>query len=197
MPGMPHAPARVLTPDASDRILITGGAGFLGRVLVEQLMARTASSVVVLALPREPIPPHWATQWPDRINVVRGDITQAADVQQAMRGCQWCFHLAALVGDAGRDADHQRVTVGGTAHVFDAALQEGAAVVLVTSICAYGDAIQRGACPEDCVPGEAQGPYGRAKQGQEALARRYQAQGVPTCVVRPANIIGPLSLIHI
>lgn len=191
MPGMPHAPARVLTPDARDRILVTGGAGFLGRVLVAQLLARTASTVVVLALPHEPVPDTWATDGADRVVVVRGDITQSADVHRAMQGCQWCFHLAALVGDAGRDADHQRVTVGGTAHVFDAAQGVGAAVVLVTSICAYGDAIQRGACPEDTALGVAQGPYGRAKQGQEALARRYRAQGLPICVVRPANIIGP------
>ena len=63
--------------------------------------------------------------------------------------------------------------------------------MLVTSICAYGDAIQRGPCREDVAPGVGQGPYGRAKQGQEALARRYMAQGVQVCVVRPANIIGP------
>lgn len=182
---------RVLDPRARDRILVTGGAGFLGRVLVEQLLERTASTVVVLALPQEPVPPAWAQRWGDRVVVQRGDITSAADVARAMAGCQWCFHLAALVGDAGRDEDHQRVTVGGTAHVFEAALAQGAAVMLVTSICAYGDAIQRGPCTEDAAPGAGQGPYGRAKQGQEALARRHMAQGVQVCVVRPANIIGP------
>lgn len=182
---------RVLTASATDRILVTGGAGFLGRVLVEQLLRRTASRIVVLALPKEPVPAAWATQWGDRVQLVRGDITQAADVSQAMSGCQWCFHLAALVGDAGRDPDHQRVTVGGTAHVFDAAQANGAAVMLVTSICAYGDAIQKGPCHEDTRPGRAQGPYGRAKQGQEALARHHMAQGLQVCVVRPANIIGP------
>ena len=182
---------RVLDPSARDRILVTGGAGFLGRVLVEQLLERTASTVVVFALPQEPVPPTWAPRWGDRVVVQRGDITSAADVARAMAGCQWCFHLAALVGDAGRDEDHQRVTVGGTAHVFEAALAQGAAVMLVTSICAYGDAIQRGPCTEDVAPGLGQGPYGRAKQGQEALARRHMAQGVQVCVVRPANIIGP------
>ncbi len=182
---------RVLDPRARDRILVTGGAGFLGRVLVEQLLERTASTVVVFALPQEPVPPTWAPRWGDRVVVQRGDITSAADVARAMAGCHWCFHLAALVGDAGRDEDHQRVTVGGTAHVFEAALAQGAAVMLVTSICAYGDAIQRGPCTEDATPGAGQGPYGRAKQGQEALARRHMAQGVQVCVVRPANIIGP------
>jgi len=110
--------ARVLDPAATDRILVTGGAGFLGRVLVAQLMQRTASTVVVFALPHEPVPPEWQVQWGARIEVARGDITQVADVARAMQGCQWCFHLATLVGDAGRDEDHQRVTVGGTANII-------------------------------------------------------------------------------
>lgn len=182
---------RVLQRDATDRILVTGGAGFLGRVLVQQLLDTTRATVVVFALPNEAVPAEWASQWGSRVAVVRGDITRAADVARAMQGCLWCFHLAALVGDAGRDADHQRVTVGGTTHIFEAAQKAGAAVVLVTSICAYGDAIQRGPCPEDTPPGIGQGPYGRAKQGQEALARQAMARGQQVCVVRPANIIGP------
>lgn len=187
----PERSPRVLDPAATDRILVTGGAGFLGRVLVGQLLARTAATVVVFALPQEAVPDAWQTTWGDRIEVVRGDITQREDVARAMRGCQWCFHLAALVGDAGRDADHQRVTVGGTDHIFEAAHRVGVAVVLVTSICVHGDAIQRGTCRENVLPGRAQGPYGRAKQGQEALASQHMAQGLQVCVVRPANIIGP------
>lgn len=175
---------------ARERILITGGAGFLGRVLVELLLNRSAAELVVLALPQETVPESWA-QWGERVSVVRGDITSAEDVQRAMSGCRWCFHLAALVGDAGRDEDHQRVTVGGTANLMEAALANAAAVVLVTSICSYGDAIQREVCREDTPFGKAQGPYGRAKQGQERLAREYRARGLPVCVVRPANIIGP------
>lgn len=191
MSHVEQSDVRVLDVAAKDRILVTGGAGFLGRVLVAQLLARTASNVVVFALPNEPVPAEWASQWRDRVEVFRGNITQPNDVSHAMAACQWCFHLAALVGDAGRDEDHQRVTVGGTANVFQAAQSQGTAVVLVTSICAYGDAIQRGICREDTPAGRGQGPYGRAKQGQEALAREYMAKGVQVCVVRPANIIGP------
>lgn len=182
---------RLFDPQARDQVLVTGGAGFLGRVLVSQLLERTRATVVVFALPTEPVPAEWSQRWVGRVQVVRGDVTVATDVERATQGCQWVFHLAALVGDAGRDAAHQRVTVGGTRNVFDSAQRAGAAVVLVTSICAYGDAIQRGECREDTPPGRGPGPYSRAKQGQEALARQYTAQGLQVCVVRPANIIGP------
>ena len=95
------------------------------------------------------------------------------------------------MGDAGSYAAHERVTVGGTAHVFESARRYPCVVVLTTSVCAYGDAIQRTVCAEDTAPGRPQGPYGQAKQGQEALAWRFKAQGGQVCVVRPANIIGP------
>lgn len=181
----------ILEPSSGETVFVTGGAGFLGRALVETLIDRTTCRIVVFALPREDVPEAWGRTPEGRVRVVRGDICDAQQVADAMRGSRWCFHLAARVGDSGLDEDHQRVTVGGTAHVFEAARTHGVAVLLVTSICAYGDAIQRGACTEDTPLGTAQGPYGRAKQGQERLAERYRAQGMPVCVVRPANIIGP------
>ena len=171
----------------SEQVLVTGGCGFLGKALVSQFLLRTTSRVRVLALPHEQIPGGWL----NRLEVVRGDITRLDDVARAAKDCGHIFHLAALVGDGGSYAEHERVTVGGTAHVFDVAEQEGATVVLTTSVCAYGDALQRGLCPEETALGRPQGPYGQAKQGQEALAWRFRDQGGRVCVVRPANIIGP------
>jgi nucleoside-diphosphate-sugar epimerase len=174
-------------------VLVTGGAGFLGRVLVAQILRQTGWRVRVLALPKEAVPGEWAdrTAWAGRVQVLRGDITSPMDVDAAVRGCRQVFHLAALVGDAGTDAQHERVTVGGTLHVFDAAARYHAQVLLTTSICTYGDAIQRGPCAEDQAWGAGQGPYGRAKQGQERLAQAFMQHGGEVCVVRPANIVGP------
>lgn len=170
-----------------DGVLVTGGCGFLGRALVNQLLRQDTGPVQVLALPHEAVPAEWSS----RVKILRGDITRLEDVALAAQGCGRIFHLAALVGDGGTDAQHERVTVGGTAHVFEVARRQDSAVVLTTSVCAYGDAIQRGVCLEDTPLGQPQGPYGRAKQGQEALAWRFRDQGGQVCVVRPANIIGP------
>ncbi|MGH6646399.1 NAD-dependent epimerase/dehydratase family protein [Aquabacterium sp.] len=173
---------------APGAVLVTGGCGFLGRSLVIQLLRQTSDDIRVLALPHEAVPSDWPVE---RVAVLRGDITRREDVERAAQGCHRIFHLAALVGDGGTHAQHERVTVGGTAHVFDVALGQGASVVLTTSVCAYGDAIQRGLCSEDTPLGKPQGPYGQAKQGQEKLAWRFRDQGGQVCVVRPANIIGP------
>lgn len=168
-------------------VLVTGGGGFLGQALIKLLLGDDHCKVTVLALPHEAVPATWGT----RVHVVRGDVTCLDDVAKAAQGCGHIFHLAAMVGDSGTYAQHERVTVGGTANVFKVALKQGAAVVLTTSICAYGDAIQRGICTEDTAPGVPQGPYGAAKQGQERLAWQFKAEGGKVCVVRPANIIGP------
>lgn len=167
--------------------LITGGAGFLGRHLTEQLLGDQRYRLRILALPNEPVPSHWQGV----VEVCRGDITLAADVDRAMEGCQVVFHLAALVGDGASYADHERVTAGGTARIFDAARKSDALVVLTTSICAYGNAIQHAVCSEDIRPGTSQGPYSRAKQLQEQHAWRFKDSGGRVVVVRPANIIGP------
>jgi len=121
-----------------EAVLVTGGGGFLGRSLVKQLLRQTAWPIKVLALPHEAVP----ADWPDRVEVLRGDITRREDVERAAQGCGRIFHLAALVGDGGTHEQHERVTVGGTAQVFHVAWRQSARVGLPTSICAYGAAVQ-------------------------------------------------------
>ncbi|MEY2844168.1 MAG: hypothetical protein RI920_2205 [Pseudomonadota bacterium] len=174
-------------PIEGQTVLVTGGAGFLGRHLVELLLAQRDVRIRVLALPAESVPGAWG----QRVTVIRGDVTVREDVEAAALACTTIFHLAALVGDGASYAEHERVTAGGTRQVLAVAQATGALVVLTTSICAYGQAIQHESCAEDTPKGRFQGPYSRAKQLQEAATWQFMASKGRAVIVRPANIIGP------
>jgi 2-alkyl-3-oxoalkanoate reductase len=166
------------------KVLVTGANGFLGRRLVEQLLER-GHAVRAFVLPGEAVP----AQWSGRVEILRGDMTAPQAIADAAAGMDAICHLAALVGDGHSKAAQARITVGGTRNVVEAARRHRCHVILASSICAYGDHIQRGACPEDRPYGRAQGSYGWAKQEQESVVMALDP-GLWT-IVRPANIYGP------
>ncbi|MCS6843304.1 MAG: NAD(P)-dependent oxidoreductase [Caldilineales bacterium] len=168
-------------------ILVTGGAGFIGRHLVDRLLADD-NQVVVFDLPSAQTPAHWA----GRVRVVAGDIADANDVRRAMQGVGTVFHTAAVVSDWAPAAEYQRVNLQGSRHVFDQAVAQGCRVVLLSSMAAYGDHIGRTVLHEDLPPAPPIGVYSDYKQRQEALAWRYhREQGMALTVVRPSKVFGP------
>lgn len=170
-------------------VLVTGGAGFLGRAVVDALLVQGAA-VRVLDLPSAAVP----SSWNGGVEVFRGDVADSSVVDTAAQGAAWIVHLAAIVGDAGSMADHRRVTVAGTERVCRAAASNGCRLLLVSSITVYGDRIGRQVCDEGTPFGRWQGPYSRAKQAQESLVAQFRAaRGLDAVVVRPANIFGPRS----
>jgi nucleoside-diphosphate-sugar epimerase len=170
-------------------ILITGANGFLGRAMVTAAL-QCGLKVRALVLPNETTPVEWQTA----VEVVRGDVTDATAVHGVVTGCRVVYHLAAVVGDAGPDALHQRVTVGGTQNVVDACIAHGARLVLASSVTVYGDRIATQLCNENTPAGIAQGPYSRAKQAQEHCVRQAQnIRQLSAAIIRPGNIYGPNS----
>jgi 2-alkyl-3-oxoalkanoate reductase len=165
-------------------VLVTGGTGFIGRTLIDELLAQ-GLEVASFALPGEAVP----SLWGNRVKIHRGDITSAADVNAAMQGAKTVFHLAAIVGMGAYQA-HEAITVQGSQHVFDAALANNCKVVLAASIVVYGDQIQTRVCHEGLPHGKHQGPYSWAKMAQEKLALDYQGKGMQLTVIRPANVYG-------
>ncbi|MBI5507105.1 MAG: NAD-dependent epimerase/dehydratase family protein, partial [Deltaproteobacteria bacterium] len=129
---------------------------------------------------------------PASVEIARADITDAAAVSAAMRGAGSVFHLAAVVGDWGEDDLFQRVTVGGTRNVMNAAADNDTRVLLASSVVVYGDSVHTKVCNEDLPYGNALGPYSRTKQQQEQLAWEIaRARDVKLTVVRPTNVYGP------
>lgn len=168
-------------------ILITGATGFIGRRLVQRLRD-DGYQPRAFALPDDPIP----IEWGDAVPVLRGDVSNRAQVMAAMRDIGTVFHLAAVVGDWGSEAEHERVTVRGTEHVLTEAAQNGARAVLASSFVVYGEALASDVCDEHHPFGEPLGAYSRSKQAQERIALSLEGQqGLKVTIVRPTNVYGP------
>lgn len=168
-------------------VLVTGAAGFIGRRLIDRLVGGGVE-VAALLLPGEAVPEPWG----EGVRIVRGDVCDPDSVDRALDGVATVFHLAALVAEQNSDYDaHWAVTAEGSRNVYAAAGRRKARVVVTTSICAYGDRIARDVCREDSERGLHQGPYGRAKQGQEDFARdAHEKEGLAVTIVRPSNVYG-------
>ena len=93
-------------PGRANRILVTGGAGYLGSVVVAQLIAR-GSKVRVLDALLFGDKSLDAVKSNPNCELVRGDVRDAAAVAAAMRGCDAVVHLAAIVGDAACNENQQ------------------------------------------------------------------------------------------
>jgi UDP-glucose 4-epimerase len=172
------------------RVLVTGGAGFIGSHLVDAL---AGCRVRVL----DDFSAGKAGNLPDRpgLEVVRGDVRDAAAVARALDGIQVVFHLACrgVRHSLGNPLENHAVNAHGTLVVLGEAQRAGVErFVHVSSSEVYGTA-RRVPMDEDhpCLP---ETVYGAAKLAGEACARAYhRTYGLPTVVVRPFNNFGPRS----
>lgn len=166
-------------------ILVTGASGFIGQRVVK-LLTSAKYDVKAFVLPGEADP----SLFPPDVDLIHGDLTDFQKTYESTRDCNGIIHLAALVSDGGTELDHQRVTVGSTKNLFLAA-RPGTRIVLASSITVYGDNLGKIPCAEPIGHGVAQGPYSRAKQAQENLAKTFLDGGGDVVILRPANVYGP------
>ena len=171
------------------RILVTGGAGFIGSHLADALIARGDEVVILDNLctgRRENIPAE--------AKLVEGDVADADAVAQAVAGCEVVFHQAAL-GSVSRSIerplDTDRSNVHGTLAVLHGAHEAGARrVVMASSSSVYGGAKQM-PTPES-APLVPRSPYAVSKLTGEHYARVFwELHGLETVCLRYFNVFGP------
>lgn len=163
--------------------LVTGGSGFLGNLIAQRLLEQGER---VLA----------ADLWEDpkrdrRIEFVRCDVRNAAQVAKAMQGVDVVHHNAAMVPLTKSQNGFDEVNVQGTRTVAEAAAAAGVQrFVHMSSSAIYG-------APAD-VPITLETPthpieaYGRSKLAGEVAVREVSRKtGMPLIVIRPRTILGP------
>jgi nucleoside-diphosphate-sugar epimerase len=108
------------------KALVTGGGGFLGRAIIEQLLARGDE---VRSFARGSYPDLSARG----VDVVQGDVANSDAVLRAVTGCEVVFHVAAKAGLWGHASDFFNANVAGTDNVIRACRQSGVTRLVYTS----------------------------------------------------------------
>lgn len=108
------------------RVLVTGGGGFLGRAIIEQLLARGDQ---VRSLARGSYPELEARG----VEVLRGDIRDKTTVSDACRGCELVIHTAAVAGIWGPWEHFYGINVVGTRNVLAGCHERGVPKLVYTS----------------------------------------------------------------
>lgn len=171
------------------RVLVTGGAGYIGSVIVARLTARGHQVVVFDDLSRGHAPAVGAG-----VPLVRGDIRDVWAVRAALHdgGCDAIVHMAALAEVAESVAEPERyhsVNVDGTAAVLEAAAAGANRLVFSSTAAVYGDP----ACTpigEDAILAPTN-PYGETKLAGERLLEQARSRGaVAATALRYFNACG-------
>jgi len=179
----------------TDKIVVTGGAGFIGSHLVDRLLADGCGEIVVLddlSTGRLANLRHHRSD--SRLQLTEGDIRGFDVTNSALHGAKIVYHLAAIGQDADSPEDAERTfatNVVGTFNVLRAAVAQHVEQIVFTSSCAvYGEPIVLPV--EESHPLLATNWHGASKVAAEAYCRAYRRVfGLPTVVLRPAHVYGP------
>lgn len=170
-------------------VLVTGGAGFIGSHLVHGLL-RAGAHVRVL----DDLSTGAVENLPPEVDFVRGTITDGALVRDAVKGCAFVFHLAAMVSVPASVADPDqcfRVNVQGTDNALRAAAAEGVdGFVHASSAAVYG--LLPALPSKETDPIQCESPYAASKACGEFLVQAAARTGrVPGASLRLFNVFGP------
>jgi len=177
----------------SFRFLVTGGAGFIGSSLVEELIHLKTGGIRVLDNMSTGKRSNLAAFETD-IELVEGDLRNYATVERCMEDIDYVLHQGALpsVPRSVEDPlESVNVNIGGTANVLTAAAVRGVRrVVFASSSSVYGDTE---VLPKhEGMPLKALSPYAASKGACELLCESFNAvKGLETVSLRYFNIFGP------
>lgn len=182
----------------TDKILITGGAGFIGSSLTLRLVDKY--QVVLLDnLHRNALKETELLSHPN-VTLIQGDVMDFGTVRSAVKGCKIIVHMASIAGVdtvMKSPVTTMRVALKGTMNVVEAAFEEGCVERFVDFSTSevfgqYAYKVREGDVSKLGAVGEARWTYAVSKLATEHLALSYHRQfGFPAVSVRPFNIYGP------
>ena len=165
------------------KVVITGGAGFLGINLIRYLLNQGMTELVSFDLAEFDYPEK------DKITVVTGDIRDKQAVANVVKGASLVIHTAAAL-PLYKKKDIFSTDVDGTRNLLEAAWQNKVErFIHISSTAVYGIPDHHPLYEDDKLDGV--GPYGEAKILAEEVCLAYRKKSLCVPIIRPKSFIGP------
>jgi dTDP-glucose 4,6-dehydratase len=182
---------------AEKKVLVTGAGGFIGSHLVERLVEVGASVRAFVRYNSRADPGLLRMASPEivsKLELIGGDLRDFDAIRKAVEGCDFVFHLGALISipySYLHPIEVAESNVMGTLNILTACRDLGVQRLIHTSTSeVYGTALK--AMIDESHPLQGQSPYSASKIGADKLAESfYCAYELPVVTVRPFNTYGP------
>ncbi|MBP9096576.1 MAG: NAD(P)-dependent oxidoreductase [Ignavibacteria bacterium] len=170
------------------KIIVTGGAGFLGyhvNLKINQITPYKNTTFFDIA-------PFEEGDYNKEINMIYGDVRDAKQMDEMFKGADVVIHCAAAL-PLWKKKDIFETNVDGTRNVCEAALKNKVGrMVFISSTSVYG-------VPDvhplyEYHPRVGVGPYGKSKIMGEEICEEYRTKGLPIAILRPKSFIGTARL---
>ena len=166
--------------------LVTGASGYVGRNLV-RLLAKKGFKI--RAFVRKTSNIHDLLNFKN-VEIFYGDITDISSVEEAVNGCDYIFHLAALVYDWGKYEKFYKVNYLGTKNILEASLKANIKKFIHISTLGVLELRGKGIIRDDSPYGHFTSSYCRTKAEAEKLVKEY-SKYFPVVIIRPGVVYGP------
>ena len=184
------------------RVLVTGGAGFIGSHLTDRLVADGHAVTVLDNLETGRIENLESAEKSGKLTFVNGSVLDSAIVDQLVSETDYIYHLAAAVGVFNileRPLASLMTNIRGTENVLDSALKYSCPILVASSSEVYGKNISDSLQEDDSrilgSPLTLRWSYSQAKALDETLAFAYwKDKQLPARIVRFFNTVGPRQL---
>jgi len=167
------------------KALVTGGGGFVGRYLIDLLLAQGWQ---VRSYSRS-----YYDYLPTPVAQIQADLGDQQALIEAVAGCDVVFHVAAKAGVWGPYADYHRSNVQGTEHVLNACLHAGIKYLIYTSTPSviYSSGGVEGLDESAPYPSSFKSHYARSKAQAEQVVLAAHSETLSTLSLRPHLVWGP------
>ncbi len=179
------------------KILLTGGAGFIGSQITRRLVSK--NKIVIFDNLHRNALAYTDLAGSANVSVVEGDVLNADELKRAARGCDVLVHLAAIAGVdtvMSMPTLTMKVNFLGTFNALEAAVEAGVKRFIDFSTSeVFGSHVYMGEEHDATtlgVVGESRWTYAVSKLAAEHLTHAYHKEhGLPAVTVRPFNVYGP------